>query len=115
MTTETPHVPRLPPATERVVRELVREGMPNAVLAAALNLSEQTIKAHLAHAMRISRTQTRTALALWWIRRGQYQQQVGEVVVSWTIPVDEEPVASSLGLEHRQRIAVERRRVRQQF
>ena len=80
----------LPPATARVVQELVKNGAPNSTLATDLIMSEQSIKWHLAHAMRISGTETRTALALWWIRRGQYASTEVETADERTVTRDVE-------------------------
>ena len=63
---------RLSPACRRVVAELARDGATNAELAARLFLAEQTVKFHLMNAMQQTGTANRTALALWWIRGGQY-------------------------------------------
>lgn len=65
--------PALTESEERIVRELVRAGESNLVLARRLGMQTQTLKAHLTTAMAKSETTNRTALALWWIRRGQYE------------------------------------------
>lgn len=60
------------PSQRRVLGELVRDGPPNKVLARRLHVTEQTVKWHLAEVGKATGLQTRTAIALWWIREGQY-------------------------------------------
>lgn len=61
------------PAIAKVLEELARDGAANDVLGKRMWVSPQTIKFHLSAAMRISGTSNRTALTLWWIRRGRYE------------------------------------------
>lgn len=60
--------------TVDVLREFVRDGGTNTDVARRLYVSPSTVRWHLARAMRLTGTHTRTALALWWIRVGQYGQ-----------------------------------------
>lgn len=57
----------------RVVRELARDGASNVELGQRLFLSPHTVKEYLSSAMAVSGTCTRTGLALWWIRVGQWR------------------------------------------
>jgi len=59
-------------AERRVVRELAADGASNREIAARLFVSLSTVKFHMVGAMEKVGVRTRTALALWWIRRGQY-------------------------------------------
>lgn len=56
----------------RVVAAMCVDGASNAELAAQLFVEQQTIKFHLGNVMAKAGVTNRTALALWWIRRGQY-------------------------------------------
>lgn len=62
----------LPPASVRALRELCVDGASNKEIAKRMGITEQTVKFHLSAALEYSQCANRTALALWWIRRGQY-------------------------------------------
>ena len=66
--------PALTEGQRRVVRELARDGASNREIAARLFVTERTVKWHLANASHTAGVQSRTALALWWIRHGQHQE-----------------------------------------
>jgi DNA-binding CsgD family transcriptional regulator len=63
------------PAERRVLEELVRDGADNYVIAERLGCKQPTVKFHLYNLFQKSDTTNRTALALWWIRCGRYEQQ----------------------------------------
>jgi NarL family two-component system response regulator LiaR len=68
-TPEPPSVPNLTPRELEVV-ELVVEGLSNREIAHRLVVSERTVQAHVAAAMRKTQTASRTQLAVIALRRG---------------------------------------------
>jgi DNA-binding CsgD family transcriptional regulator len=62
------------PAERRVLEELVRDGADNYVIALRLQCRQHTIKFHLYNLYQKTGLPNRTALALWWIRTGRYEQ-----------------------------------------
>jgi DNA-binding CsgD family transcriptional regulator len=62
------------PAERRVLEELVRDGADNYVIAQRLQCERATIKFHLYQLFQKTGVSNRTALALWWIRCGRYEQ-----------------------------------------
>lgn len=63
-------VPRMFSDRELAVVRLVVEGLTNRAIAAALHLSESTVQAHVASAMRKARARSRTQLAVRALRSG---------------------------------------------
>jgi DNA-binding NarL/FixJ family response regulator len=61
------------PAERRVLEELVRDGADNYVIAQRLHVQPATVKFHLYQIFQKTNLTNRTALALWWIRKGRYQ------------------------------------------
>jgi DNA-binding CsgD family transcriptional regulator len=61
------------PAERRVLEELVRDGADNYVIALRLGLRPPTVKFHCHNLMQKIGLPNRTALALWWIRKGRYE------------------------------------------
>lgn len=56
-------------------------GESNQQIAKRLGLTESTIKFHLGNAMLTSGIQTRTGLALWWLRKGRWPYFLEELEV----------------------------------
>lgn len=63
----------LSPLERRAVTELARDGASDKVIADRLGVEYETVKSYLAGARRKAGVRSRTALALWWIRRGRYE------------------------------------------
>jgi DNA-binding NarL/FixJ family response regulator len=61
------------PAERRVLEELVRDGADNYVIARRLGIERCTVKFHCHALMQKTGLSNRTALALWWIRKGRYE------------------------------------------
>lgn len=57
----------------RIMEELVCDGPTNEQIGRRLHLAEGTIKYHLHAIYKLSGCKNRTALALWWIRKGRYE------------------------------------------
>jgi DNA-binding NarL/FixJ family response regulator len=63
----------LTPFQVKIVRQLAKNGGSNKEIADELGYSETTPRTHICEALKITGLHSRTALALWWIRKGQYQ------------------------------------------
>jgi DNA-binding NarL/FixJ family response regulator len=61
------------PAERRVLEELVRDGADNYVIAERLGCKQATVKFHMYGLFQKANVSNRTALALWWIRKGRYE------------------------------------------
>jgi DNA-binding NarL/FixJ family response regulator len=61
------------PAERRVLEEFVKDGADNAVIAFRLHCQPATIKFHFYQLFQKANVSNRTALALWWIRTGRYE------------------------------------------